>query len=1036
MYRAMLWKEVREQAAILVALLVLGSGVIAAATALGSSAGSEAGVADFRAYTNAGRLAVLSLAVAAGVVVGGTLFAGEKENGTLGALEMLPATRRRVWWGKLAAGVTMAFAAGVVLLTMGTALGALGGNTPAVWLMWGLVLVFVAFGWGAFGSTVCETTLAACATGLIAAVVVGTPVFVAAAALLRAVLGPDLAGFRGARLTGVWLEVPALLAMYAVAVFPVVLSGWVFTAPDRARYAPIRAAGPRAVVRRPRRAGPLASLKALLWLTNRQWYVASAVGAGLTLLAGVSALHEDLHLMAVWPFVTTLAAVFAGVLSWADEQSKDTYKFWGERRLPLGRLWAVKVATSLALAVGWTALVFAPSLVRQLTAEREPPLVPAAFRSGLLGHEGWGLLNYLFLWPAYGFAFGHVAGLLFRKTIVALGVGLLTAAPVAALWLPSLLTGGVHGWQLWPVPLVVLLATRGLMRPWAADRLARLKPLAALAAVGTACAAWTAFGLVTRFQEVPVAAEIDEDLTFADAVPQLDNDDGGRGFRQTTSAFRGLFRPDGDGLPRGMAPNGGPQIPRTALAALPHGRWADEDLAALGQWLDSPTLVTVEQALRAAADKPLGPIDNPRGLVSFTAMFRDAGELSPVVTALLARGLWKQRRGDDAAFAGCLDAALAATRNARTMQPGPIHRSAYAPERQALDAVDEWLHRAAVGPGPVRGVLAALEKHDRHCPRDLRQVFLTERMIDRLRLTGVSQWAPQQLEFEIAHYSGAAAGDAVRQKANLETELLSFSLAVPWERERFRRLLGLNNAGVPSPDRMNRWLGQYLVPAPTGRDLPRLELVSQATLAVTLTQVRLRLFELDTGRAARSLDELVPRYCGAVPRDPYDGKPLRYRVSDGERVRLGVKAEPQDRFPLDAPALPVGEDERAALSGAVGGLALLDRPLPVAPGLTADGVPLFDLDALAAVAGGLSQAALEPVDDAIGGGAGGAFRMAAGRPVEGEYFWREVAAGQGIVWSVGPDLADDEGKVPLGVDGFGGGRGDVVRVVPGTRKSR
>ena len=60
----MLWKEVREQAAILVALLVLGTGVIAAAASLGTATGLEAEIGDVRAYGNAGRLAVLSLAVA------------------------------------------------------------------------------------------------------------------------------------------------------------------------------------------------------------------------------------------------------------------------------------------------------------------------------------------------------------------------------------------------------------------------------------------------------------------------------------------------------------------------------------------------------------------------------------------------------------------------------------------------------------------------------------------------------------------------------------------------------------------------------------------------------------------------------------------------------------------------------------------------------------------------------------------------------------------------------------------------------------
>jgi hypothetical protein len=1042
MFRAMLWKEVREQAAILIALLVLGSGVIAAAAVLGSTTGLDAGVADFRAYTNAGRLAVLSLAVAAGVVIGGTLFAGEKENETLGVLEQLPATRLKVWWAKLAAGVVMATAAGVTLLAMGTFIGALGSTSLTVWLMWGLVLVFVAFGWGTFGSTITESTLGACAVGLVCAVIMGTPTFAVAAVLLRQIFR-----VRQQLVSGIWLELPALLAMYAVALLPLLLAGLIFTAPDRARQAVRRdVSAPRALVRRINSPGLLGSLRALLWLTNRQWVVAALVGVGLALLTGVVGLHEDVHLMLVWPLATALAGVLGGVLAWADEQRKDTFRFWGERRLPLGRLWMMKVATSFAQTLGWALLIFAPSLVRQLVSDHRVPLVPGALRSGVLGEEQSALVYYLLVWPLYGFAFGHLAGLLFRKTIVAVGVGLLAAAPVASLWLPSLLTGGVHHWQLWPVPLLVLLATRLLLRPWSADRLATLRPLGTLAVVGAACVAWVAYGLFYRFHEVPVVAEIDDDLAFAQTVPQLDGDDGGRAFRQVTSGFRLVFRegyvrsPDG----RALRLTDGDRPTRDQLQYLATDRWPEDALKAYGGWLADPGLEGVVAGLKEAAAKPHGPIENPRGLTVFQGLYRDADEVVPAVGVLLARGLWKQLAGDHDEFPACLDAALAVTRNARTMQPRQIWHYGLVAERQCFDAADAWVARVGNRPDAVRQLLAVLRKHDAACPRDAYQAFLTERMIDRNVLVEVSQWGPRALEYQLGSLWGRYDLPAVKQKAEVETELFSFSLAVPWERERYRRLLGLNNApgnAVRIDEYMNRWFARHL----TRGGIPKFamsDLVSETLTRLAVTQAALKLFEAEQQRAAKSLDELVPHYLPAVPVDPCDGKPLRYRISDGERIKMGVKVNDIPQFPEVVLLIPVGPEERAGLSGAVGGFAHTDRQFGPAPGIGPDNSLEIDLDAVAAVAGGLVQWPLAPLEELgeepgvtpAGRAAPGFRHVYVAGPEAETVIWQEVEAGDGIVWSVGPDLIDNEGRRHGGLNNGSREQGDLLRVVPKTKK--
>ena len=63
-----------------------------------------------------------------------------------------------------------------------------------------------------------------------------------------------------------------------------------------------------------------------------------------------------------------------------------------------------------------------------------------------------------------------------RKSILALLISFLVGAGALGLWLPSLLCGGMSGWQLWAPPLILLLATWSLMRAWTSGRLRERKP--------------------------------------------------------------------------------------------------------------------------------------------------------------------------------------------------------------------------------------------------------------------------------------------------------------------------------------------------------------------------------------------------------------------------------------------------------------------------------------------------------------------------------------------------------------------------------
>lgn len=76
-----------------------------------------------------------------------------------------------------------------------------------------------------------------------------------------------------------------------------------------------------------------------------------------------------------------------------------------------------------------------------------------------------------------------------------------------------------------------------------------------------------------------------------------------------------------------------------------------------------------------------------------------------------------------------------------------------------------------------------------------------------------------------------------------------------------------------------------------------------------LTAIALELHRRRTGDWPATLDDLVPHFLPAVPRDRYDGGPLKYRVRDGRAVLYSVGADRDDdggRWPDEA-ALPPGE---------------------------------------------------------------------------------------------------------------------------------
>ena len=66
-------------------------------------------------------------------------------------------------------------------------------------------------------------------------------------------------------------------------------------------------------------------------------------------------------------------------------------------------------------------------------------------------------------------------------------------------------------------------------------------------------------------------------------------------------------------------------------------------------------------------------------------------------------------------------------------------------------------------------------------------------------------------------------------------------------------------------------------------------------IRMTRVSLAIRRFEQKEGRIPRSLGDLSPAYLGAIPCDPFDGKPMRYRVNlDGSWLIYSVGYDGED----------------------------------------------------------------------------------------------------------------------------------------------
>src|SRR5207253_6269175 len=110
---------------------------------------------------------------------------------------------------------------------------------------------------------------------------------------------------------------------------------------------------------------------------------AAAMGA-LAVLAGCSMVPDESLPSIVWPPLSLVAGLLCGVIGLTDEQGSGASRFWGERRMPVGRLWLGKVAAGLAVTLFVVLMLMVPLILAQVFGHNTGGVFPARlFRTGL-----------------------------------------------------------------------------------------------------------------------------------------------------------------------------------------------------------------------------------------------------------------------------------------------------------------------------------------------------------------------------------------------------------------------------------------------------------------------------------------------------------------------------------------------------------------------------------------------------------------------------------------------------------------------------
>lgn len=871
MIPAIIWKEWREQRT--VALTVLAFGVLALVLTASFSEHGSPGVTIDSAGPR--ELMAPALAYLAGIVCGAILLADEKEVGTIEFLDALPCQRRAIWVGKAIFGIGLSIFQAGAFAGMALALDCGIPRVNVVTYAIALILVaLLAFSWGILGGALTRSTLGAVFLGAISSFVFGI------------LLTIPIAFFAGVRVIGRFDGMPVLLHYVLWVSAGLFLSVAIFTKLDRRRLRLSRGGfGASSIAsKRPRK--PRFGLTALAWLSLRQavYVLMGAVAAGV--MVGAVMLIPEAHPVFVWPSVTLALGVLAGVTTLGEEQTRGVGRFWAERRLPLGRFWVVKVACHFAIAAIAALIVFAPLYAAS------PNIL---FRSRLWSQIDIGLrgelVRFLWLGLVYGFVIGHLAGMMFRKSIVAGLVATVTSATFIAAIAPSVLGGGAANWQVWAPALILLVTARIMLYPWATERILSSGPVLRLASGIMFAIVALAGGIAYRVYEIPDVPDRLVESGFESELPHFDAKDAGRSLRAATAQYRRAADEAKDQYPAPVrvatqSPMGSRSVSPDEVDPLEriiNYGWS-ADSARLNPWLDRVFHKDSEWTtiLRELPEKPIGVYEDPRDLDYF-GTDTNRRDLRDMIVAIRARMAQRQAEGDFATFVELLPGALAACRTARNKSGWRTPEIAMQAEEMLFDGVDDWLAGLDKNKELVHAVLEIVANHARQMPTDLQEIYWADQVILRNTLQKIGTWLPAQIALRQPNARSISQNDP---QADAQAELIAVAWNVPWERNRRERILRVHThqnrrveIGWLSGLHLRNMWGQNRVVR-----LEQRELRALTHRRLVQIQLAIRLVQLESNETVRSLDQLLSLISPEVLRDPYSDGLFFYRLATVQTI--------------------------------------------------------------------------------------------------------------------------------------------------------
>ncbi|MFL5243564.1 MAG: ABC transporter permease, partial [Gemmataceae bacterium] len=438
MIRTLFWKEYREQRVIAVTLILL-----TVLTLFGFFQWkNNEGPSQYQSMNQSALEVSVCLAFLCGLVTGAMLLAGEEEARTQQFLDMLPAWRTRLWLGKAVFGALTVTCQVILIGGLCIALGLIPDKAPSAAALLGLGgCALYAFVWGLLGSALCRNVFSAIGLALVGQVV-GVVVGFVLVSLFEALFFGGLG-----REDPTWVIV---LAAVIMAPLPLVGSLLIYARSDFSRSVN-RSAGLPASVK------PIAAVRTwrvVLWLAWQQGRLSLGILATLCLLTGLVSQFDGLI---VWPLVSLIVGLVCGLTAFMGEQAGGSETFLGTERIPGSRFWLYKVGLWLVLMILLASLFWIIPVVRSFSGDQHPGAWvesnPIRLAIGILGISP-NLLSmidagtYAGLWLLHGFAIGQIFAMTCRKTVVAGFLSIGACLAVAAIWLPSLLYGGLHFWQI------------------------------------------------------------------------------------------------------------------------------------------------------------------------------------------------------------------------------------------------------------------------------------------------------------------------------------------------------------------------------------------------------------------------------------------------------------------------------------------------------------------------------------------------------------------------------------------------------------